>query len=65
MKVLILGGTGAIGRYLVSLLAANDNSVYVTSRSAHQDLRNINYIIGNAHSIPFISYFEFIKYYFL
>lgn len=55
MKVLILGGTGAIGKYLVSLLAANDNSVYVTSRSAHQDSTNIKYIMGNAHSIAFIS----------
>lgn len=55
MKVLILGGTGAIGRYLVSLLAANDNSVHVTSRSAHQNSKNIKYIMGNAHSIPFIS----------
>lgn len=55
MKILILGGTGAIGRYLVSLLAAKHNIVYVTSRKSHEDSTNIKYIKGNAHDIEFIS----------
>lgn len=54
MKVLILGGTGAIGKYLVELMAS-ENTVFVTSRHKHENYGNIKYICGNAHDICFIS----------
>lgn len=54
MKVLILGGTGAIGKYLVELMAS-ENTVFVTSRRQHENHGNIKYICGNAHDISFIS----------
>lgn len=54
MKVLILGGTGAIGKYLVELMAS-ENTVFVTSCRQHENHGNIKYICGNAHDISFIS----------
>ena len=55
MKVLILGGTGAIGKYLVVLLASGTHNVYVTSRSKHDNQENVHYICGNAHDLSFVS----------
>lgn len=51
MKILIFGGTGAMGVPLVKLLG-NDkgNEVYVTSRSYHSNSGNIFYIQGNAQA---------------
>ena len=43
-KVLLLGGTGAIGKYLCNSLANNGFNVYITSRQAHDDKDNIHYI---------------------
>lgn len=55
MKVLILGGTGAMGMHLVSILAKNpDNDVSVTSRQRHEDGRNIRYIQGDGHDARFV-----------
>lgn len=55
MKVLVLGGTGAMGISLVQILSENpENEVYVTSRSARVSLGNVHYIQGNAHDISFI-----------
>ena len=51
MKILILGGTGAMGVHLVQLLADTDNDIYVTSRTAHKSYRNIHYIRCNARVI--------------
>lgn len=55
MKILILGGTGAMGRYLIELLASQGYSVDVTTR---QDLKseklNVTYIRGNAHDLFFL-----------
>ena len=49
MKVLILGGTGAMGVSLVRILSENiANEVYVTSRSVHKSFGNVYYIQGNA-----------------
>ena len=49
MKVLILGGTGAIGKYLVELMAS-ENTVFVTSRRQHENHGNtlnsqLNYLL--------------------
>ena len=55
MKILILGGTGAMGVQMVEILKNTDNEVYVTSRKSHNDDGNIKYIKGNAHDNEFIS----------
>lgn len=55
MKVLVLGGTGAIGVPLINLLSENrDIEVYVTSRNELQDINNIRYIKGNAKDLFFL-----------
>ncbi len=49
MKVLIFGGTGAMGMPLVDLLAACGDEVFVTSRRPRTSTRpNVRYICGNA-----------------
>ena len=56
MKILILGGTGAMGEELVPLLSENpDNVVIITSRRKRETSGNIHYIQGNAMSLEFIS----------
>lgn len=55
MKILILGGTGAMGEELVPLLAENkDNQLVVTSRRKLNSSNNITYVQGNAKDIYFI-----------
>lgn len=52
-KVLLLGGTGAMGKALVDLLDKTQMEVYVTSRKAHTS-DTLHYIQGNAHDIEFL-----------
>ena len=54
MKVLVLGGTGAMGTHLVSILAEAGMKVDVTSRQELADRTNIHYIKGNVHNISFV-----------
>lgn len=55
MKVLVLGGTGAIGKHLVNYLSKKDVQVYVTSRrNISSNINNIHYIKGNAHDNLFL-----------
>ena len=56
MKVLVLGGTGAMGVYLVDYLADNPNNhIVVTSRSKHDSERtNVQFILGNARENQFV-----------
>ena len=55
---LILGGTGAMGRYLVELLSQrHDWSVSVTSRNDRKNIGNIKFIKGNARDRAFMSSF--------
>lgn len=55
MKILILGGTGAMGKSLVRILAQAGHNVTVTSRSSHSlILSNINYVKGNARELTFL-----------
>lgn len=54
MKILILGGTGAMGTPLVNYLSKDKHEVYVTSRSNHTSKDHVHYIIGNAHDYKFI-----------
>lgn len=54
-KVLVLGGTGAIGVYLVPELLARGFKVDVTSRSGHSsDNKNLRYIQGGAQDLVFL-----------
>lgn len=55
MKVLVLGGTGAMGIHLVRFLEENNHQVFVTSRSCSSKGNNIHYIQGNAHNEEFLS----------
>jgi nucleoside-diphosphate-sugar epimerase len=56
-KILIMGGTGAMGRYLVPMLVEEDSyQVFVTSRSTRQSsLKNLIYLKGNAKNIEWIT----------
>lgn len=56
MKMLILGGTGAMGEELVPLLAQNPTDILsVTSRKKRDSAHNINWIQGNAKDLSFIT----------
>lgn len=54
MKILIFGGTGAMGTSLVSLLKKSNNNIYITSRNNNTSEDNIHYIKGNAHDLEFV-----------
>lgn len=55
MRILILGGTGAMGVHLVELLAKTEYNVTVTSRcNRKSEFANVNYINGDAMDIDFI-----------
>lgn len=55
MRVLLLGGTGAMGVSLKSILAERGDEVYITSRSSHKAEENIHYLQGDAHDNRFLS----------
>lgn len=55
MKILILGGTGAMGVHLVRQLAQRGDTVYVTTRKTRPNTQNVNYVVGNAHDNGFLS----------
>lgn len=55
MKILIFGGTGAMGTPLVELLAGQGHDVYVTSRRKREyETGNIHCVTGNAHEMTFL-----------
>ncbi len=54
MNILILGGTGAMGIHVVSILASQGHKIDVTSRSDKIGRANVCYIKGNAHNIKFV-----------
>lgn len=55
MKILVLGGTGAMGVHLVEILSKrNDNQVIVSSRRKLVGKDNIFYVQGNAHDLNFL-----------
>lgn len=54
MRVLVLGGTGAMGVHLVQLLSGNGIQTVVTSRQRKKTEKNISYLQGNAHDIEFL-----------
>jgi predicted dinucleotide-binding enzyme len=55
MKVLLLGGTGAMGIPLANELALKGVDVYITSRRKHHNNENIRYIFGDAMNDIFIN----------
>lgn len=55
MKILILGGTGAMGVHVRQLLSEWGNEVVVTTRHARQSFHEIRYCVGNAKDPLFLS----------
>ncbi|CAE6880711.1 NAD-dependent epimerase/dehydratase family protein [Vibrio alginolyticus] len=56
MKVLILGGTGAMGKHLSSLLVGRGFNVTVTSRRHHNtNSSNLRFVTGNAKESRFLA----------
>lgn len=55
-KILVLGGTGAMGAHLVQILSST-NDCYISSRKHHikDDTSSVHYILGNAHDLTFLS----------
>lgn len=53
MKILVIGGTGTMGRPLVELLS-NEHEVYVVCRQKSKELRNVSYFYGNANESNFL-----------
>ena len=56
MKVLILGGTGAMGVHLVELLSNKGVDLYVTSRKKRQERKGVCYLQGDAKDIDFLQH---------
>ena len=54
MRILILGGTGAMGEPLTKKLVELNNSVFVTSRKPHKDDK-VRYFCGNAKDDSFLN----------
>lgn len=53
MKILILGGTGAMGVPLIEILKKEGHEIYVTSRKQMTSRDNLHYIQGNAKDPDF------------
>ncbi len=54
MRIMVLGGTGAMGMPLVKALRDVGNEVYVTTRAERKSEDGIYYITGDAHQEDFI-----------
>lgn len=54
MRILLLGGTGAMGVHLATLLSKQENKVFVTTRKDRMNNTGIVYLKGNAHDLSFI-----------
>ncbi len=56
MRILLLGGTGAMGMSLAPILLSRGDNVFVTTRSYREDKdgKGIHYIQGNAHQPAFL-----------
>ena len=54
-KILLLGGTGAIGKALINQLLLDDQiDLFVTSRQRLQPCSRLTYLKGNAHDTDFL-----------
>lgn len=54
MKILLLGGTGAIGKDLADILSKDKQEVVVTTRSNRKSQNNLKYMTGNALDEAFL-----------
>lgn len=54
MKILLLGGTGAIGSHLSQICLEKGHFVYLTSRKNRKNKENLTHIKGDAHNIYFL-----------
>lgn len=55
MKILVLGGTGAMGAPVVQILADRNNHVVVTTRQNKKSQnKNIQFVQGDAHDLNFV-----------
>lgn len=54
MNILLLAGTGTLGRHISHLLSTNGHVVYVTSRKENENNGNIRYYKGNPHDNTFL-----------
>lgn len=55
MKILVLGGTGAMGVDLVKILGEYGEEVTITSRSERKsEFNNVKYVKGDAHDVSFL-----------
>lgn len=55
MKILLIAGTGTIGKHIVDLLINNGNELFITTRSVRRENRKgIHYLSGNAHDMTFL-----------
>ncbi len=54
MRILLLGGTGAMGVHLAILLSKQGNDVFVTTRMDRMNNAGVIYLKGNAHDLSFI-----------
>lgn len=55
MKIILLGGTGAMGSHLSNILSHSGDKVFVTSRARRASTDSIEYIQGNAKELNFLS----------
>lgn len=54
MKVLLLGGTGAMGVHLSTLLLERGDDVTITTRNERVSTSQVKFITGNAHNETFL-----------
>lgn len=53
-KILMMGGTGAMGVYMVPEMLKLGYQVYITSRKQHESTEDVIYIMGNAKEKAFV-----------
>lgn len=53
-KVLMLGGTGAMGMYLAPEMIKLGYQIYITSRKEHESTDDVVYVTGNAKDMGFM-----------
>lgn len=53
-RVLLLGGTGAMGAHLTRILVGQGDDVYVTTRNCRLSEKGITYMQGDAHDTEFL-----------
>lgn len=55
MKILVFGGTGAMGKHLITILSDAGHKVFVTTRNEKKSSENILYLRGNALETDFLN----------